>query len=38
MKSGTGLAKWEQDEVAAFKRRCEARLQAAFAVLGVAPG
>lgn len=38
MKSGAGFAEWAQDEVATFKRRCEARLQAAIAVLGAALG
>lgn len=37
MKSGAGFAEWTPDEVAAFKRRYEERLQAAFAVLAVAP-
>ncbi len=37
MKSGAGFEEWAPDEVAAFRLRYEARLQAAFAVLGVAP-
>ena len=37
MKSGAGFEEWTPDEVAAFRQRYEARLQAAFAVLGVAP-
>lgn len=37
MKSGAGFAEWTPEEVAAFKARYEARLQAAFAVLSVAP-
>ncbi len=37
MKSGAGFAEWAPDEVAAFRRRYEERLQAAFAVLSVAP-
>jgi 3-hydroxybutyryl-CoA dehydrogenase len=37
MKSGAGFEEWTPQEVAAFKRRYEERLQAAFAVLSVAP-
>lgn len=37
MKSGAGFERWTPEEVAAFKRRYEKRLQAAFAVLSVAP-
>lgn len=37
MKSGAGFAEWTPEEAAAFKRRYEERLQAAFAVLSVAP-
>lgn len=37
MKSGAGFEEWAPDEVAAFRLRYEARLQAASAVLGVAP-
>lgn len=37
MKSGTGFQTWTPEAAAAFKQRYEARLQAAFAVLAVAP-
>lgn len=37
MKSGAGFEEWTPAEVAEFKRKYEARLQAAFAVLSVAP-
>ena len=37
MKSGAGFAEWTPEEAAAFKRRYEERLQAAFVVLSVAP-
>jgi len=37
MKSGAGFAEWTPEAVAAFRRRYEERLLAAFAVLSVAP-
>jgi 3-hydroxybutyryl-CoA dehydrogenase len=37
MKSGAGFAEWTPEQAADFRRKYEARLQAAFAVLSVAP-